>query len=80
MFIKGIVKDGKIQIDVQGILPESTHVLITPIDASQADFDSQNDLESFKAKILEIANLPSMSPDDGFSGADHDKILYHDAE
>ena len=26
--------------------------------------------------LLEIARMPSRSPNDGFSGADHDKVLY----
>ena len=26
--------------------------------------------------LAEIASMPSQSPDDGFSGADHDEILY----
>ena len=28
------------------------------------------------AALAEIAAMPAQSPDDGFSGADHDKILY----
>jgi predicted DNA-binding antitoxin AbrB/MazE fold protein len=26
--------------------------------------------------LLEIASMPLQGPDDGFSGADHDKVLY----
>jgi predicted DNA-binding antitoxin AbrB/MazE fold protein len=32
------------------------------------------------AALSAIANLPQESPDDGFSGADHDDILYPKAE
>jgi predicted DNA-binding antitoxin AbrB/MazE fold protein len=28
------------------------------------------------AALAEIAAMPAQSPDDGFSGADHDKLLY----
>jgi len=28
------------------------------------------------AALAEIAGMPSQSPDDGFSGADHDDLLY----
>ncbi len=80
MVIKGTVQDGQIRINVSGILPEGSSVLVTPIESSKLDIGSEYDLEAAKAKIREIIDLPSLSADDGFSGIDHDKILYGNAE
>ena len=80
MVIRGTVQDGLIRINVKGVLPEGTSVLITPIEVPQSDNESKYDLKAAKAKIREVIELPSLSPEDGFSGVDHDKILYGDAE
>jgi predicted DNA-binding antitoxin AbrB/MazE fold protein len=42
-------------------------------------FDADQPLappQSIVATLAEIAAMPSQSPDDGFSGADHDDLLY----
>jgi hypothetical protein len=80
MVIRGTVQDGLIRINVQGILPEGSNVLVTLIEAPQTDFGSTYNLNAAKAKIREVIQLPSLGPEDGFSGVDHDKILYGDAE
>ncbi len=80
MVIRGTVQDGLIRINVKGILPEGSSVLVTPIETTQADFGSIYDLKAAKAKIREVIDLPSLGPDDGFKGSDHDKILYGDTE
>ncbi len=80
MVIRGTVQDGLIRINVKGVLPEGTSVLITPIEVPQSDNESKYDLKAAKAKIREVIELPSLSSEDGFSGVDHDKILYGDAE
>ena len=36
--------------------------------------------EVTRRALLEIASLPLEGPDDGFSGADHDKVLYGDSD
>ena len=37
-------------------------------------------LDNATAALLEIANLPLEGTDDGFSGADHDEVLYPKVE
>ena len=80
MVIKGIVQDGLIRIDVRGILPDGSNVLVTPLALPQTEVESTYDLKAAKAKLREIIDLPSLGPLDSFSGADHDKVLYGDAE
>jgi hypothetical protein len=80
MIIRGTVQDGLIRINVRGILPEGSSVLVTPIEAPQTKFESTYDLKAAKAKIREVIDLPSVGPNDGFSCVDHDKILYGDTE
>ena len=80
MVIRGTVQDGQIRINVSGLLPEGSSVLVTPIEALPKNVESQYDLKAAKAKLREIIELPSLSPDDGFSGADHDRILYGGSE
>ena len=36
--------------------------------------------EAFRKALAEIAALPLEGPRDGFSGADHDKVLYGDVD
>ena len=76
MVIKGIVENGQVRIDVQGILPEGTPVLVTPIVTTTAPTMDATSVQQAKASLREIMDLPSESPDDGFSGADHDQLLY----
>ena len=46
MVIRGTVQDGLIRINVRGILPEGSSVLVTPIEALQKDFESSYDLKA----------------------------------
>ncbi|HZK82870.1 MAG TPA: antitoxin family protein [Humisphaera sp.] len=52
-------------------LEEGTHVVLT--------IETEAPLrppQRLVASLAEIAAMPAQSPEDGFSGADHDKILY----
>lgn len=80
MVIKGIVQDGLIRIDVRGILPEGSSVLVTPVGLPQPELESAFNLKAAKARLREVIDLPSLGPSDNFSGADHDTLLYGDAE
>lgn len=80
MVIKGIVQDGLIRIDVRGVLPEGSSVLVIPVETNQPVLESAYDLKAAKVKFSEIIALPSMGPSDSFSGADHDKLLYGEAQ
>ena len=76
MVIKGTVHNGQIQIE-NTILPEGTQVLITPVQTAGAGGEQDQDLGSLKDAICRIASLACESTsDDGFSGAEHDRILY----
>lgn len=66
-------------------LPEGTPVVVqleTPIPSPSEKSDelSPEDLARQQARIAEflekMAAIPEEGPDDGFSGRDHDKILY----
>jgi hypothetical protein len=76
MVIKGIVHNGQIQIE-NSALPDGTQVLITPIHTANAKVSPDQDWDGLKANIKRIASLKCENrDDDGFSGADHDKVLY----
>jgi hypothetical protein len=59
-------------------LPEGTQVLITPVESPFGKTMKEGSLEQLKQEVHRIASLASESDidDDGFSGADHDKLLY----
>jgi hypothetical protein len=58
-------------------LPEGTQVLITPVESPFGKTMKEDSLEQFKQEVHRIASLASESDThDGFSGADHDKLLY----
>lgn len=77
MVIKGTVHNGMIRFE-NSELPEGTHVLITPLESPIAKVVKEDSLEQLKQEVHRIASLASESDivDDGFSGADHDKLLY----
>lgn len=54
-------------------LEEGQRVELT---VSTPDDDDARRHEALIAGLNEIAALPLESPNDGFSGADHDKVLY----
>ncbi len=76
MVIRGTVHNGQIEFN-SSLLAEGTQVIITPIQSTNIQDVPKPDLDGFKAEIQRIASLESESNyDDGFTGADHDKILY----
>ncbi len=77
MVIKGTVHNGMIRFE-NSELPEGTQVLITPMEGPIAKVVKEDSLEQLKREVHRIASLASGSDidDDGFSGADHDKLLY----
>ncbi|MCU0709876.1 MAG: hypothetical protein MUF23_16460 [Pirellula sp.] len=76
MVIKGTVHNGQIILE-GSLLPEGTQVLITPIQSSNLEDLQKQDLNGLKAAIHRIASLACENDfNDGFSGADHDKVLY----
>lgn len=76
MVIKGTVHNGLIEIE-NTVLPDGTQVLITPVQRTASGGKNGQDLISLKTAIRRIAALPcENASDDGFSGADHDQVLY----
>lgn len=77
MVIKGTVHNGMIRFE-NSELPEGTQVLITLMEGPIAKVIKEDSLEQLKQEVHRIASLASESDigDDGFSGADHDKLLY----
>ncbi|MDX1929087.1 MAG: hypothetical protein SFV81_21345 [Pirellulaceae bacterium] len=76
MIIKGTVHNGHIKIEETAI-PEGTQVLITPLKSPDLEDLPVHDLTGLKTEIHRIASLAcENSSSDGFSGVDHDKVLY----
>ncbi|XZE36623.1 hypothetical protein SH501x_002205 [Pirellulaceae bacterium SH501] len=76
MVIKGTVHNGQIRFE-SSALPEGTQVLITPIHLATAKVAKEDDMQRLKEEVHRIASLACENDsDDGFSGADHDKLLY----
>ncbi|BDI28631.1 hypothetical protein CCAX7_006820 [Capsulimonas corticalis] len=58
-------------------LAEGTHLKVTWTDPEENNYISPEDRAKTSLEILlSIAAMPMETPDDGFSGADHDRILY----
>jgi hypothetical protein len=76
MVIKGTVHNGQIRFEGSA-LPEGMQVLITPIQSPNTEGLPERDLNGLKAEIHRIASLACENDsNDGFSGKDHDKVLY----
>lgn len=76
MVIKGTVHNGQIKFE-GSTLPEGTQVLITPIQSHHSETSTKPDLNGLKNEIHRIASLTCENDsNDGFSGVDHDKVLY----
>jgi hypothetical protein len=76
MVIKGTVHNGQITFE-SSTLPEGTQVLITPIQSLNTEVLTNPDLIGLKNEIHRIASLACENDsNDGFSGVDHDKVLY----
>ena len=76
MVIKGTVHNGQIRFEGSA-LPEGTQVLITPMKSPNAELLPEHDLTGLKTEIHRIASLACENDsNDGFSGTNHDKVLY----
>jgi predicted DNA-binding antitoxin AbrB/MazE fold protein len=69
--VGAIYKKGIFRLDSPVPLDEGAQVVLT-IETEAPMRPPQR----LVAALAEIAAMPAQSPDDGFSGADHDKILY----
>jgi predicted DNA-binding antitoxin AbrB/MazE fold protein len=58
-------------------IPEGTHVHLHVEEKTEKEPASKMMTQAeFREFFRNLAELPLEGPDDGFSGADHDKILY----
>lgn len=76
MDLRGVVQNGQIKIDVHGSLAEGTEVIVFPIGRNLVQSIDDFDLENAKRELYRVMDLPSQSPDDGFTAVNHDQILY----
>ncbi len=78
MVIRGRVENGVIVVDGDVSLPEGVEVSVVVPETAHASDDTMNDEERQRigAIIDRIAALPIEGPDEPFSGADHDEVLY----
>ncbi len=78
MVIRGHVRNGVIVLDDAVSLPEGTQVEV--VVSSQAgdagDAMSSVECQRVMETVARIAEMPLEGPDEPFSGADHDRILY----
>jgi len=78
MVIPGRIENGVVVLKNGTSLPDGTEVSVLVPAALIGLADVMT--EEHRTKLLEaldrIAALPLEGPDDGFSGADHDRILY----
>jgi predicted DNA-binding antitoxin AbrB/MazE fold protein len=80
-FIQAIYEDGIFRPLEPVTLPEHERVSLTVASACSVDERTDDEIQRQREKALgaaleEAAALPIESPSDGFSGADHDSILY----
>jgi predicted DNA-binding antitoxin AbrB/MazE fold protein len=69
--VDAIYEHGKFRPEQPVTLEEGAHVVLT--------IETEVPLrppQGLVASLTEIAAMPSDSPDDGFSGTDHDELLY----
>ncbi|MBI4454793.1 MAG: hypothetical protein HY644_02725 [Acidobacteria bacterium] len=83
MVVRGRVQNGVVVLEDGVKLPDGTRVTVAPIDeldakstSPPAEIMSEQDHRWLIEALDRIASLPIEGPDDGFSGADHDRILY----
>lgn len=78
MVIRGRVQNGVVVLPAGASLPEGVEVTVV-VDAARQPADDPMP-EGERRRVLEImdriAALPDENPDDRFSGADHDQVLY----
>jgi len=80
MVIAGVVKNGEVRIDVQGLIPDGTEVFVRSVSSTPMESPGHFNIERSKAQIRKVIDLPSSSPDDGFSAKDHDRLLYGEGQ
>jgi hypothetical protein len=82
MTLHGKVQNGVVVLDGGACLPEGTPVTVLVVPRALASLPAAEERMSDeeRRRILaimdRIASLPDENPDDTFSGADHDKVLY----
>lgn len=75
MTYRGRIQNGVVVLEAGATIPEQTSVVVipeTPPDEGLVEPSRQQLL----SQIARIATLPLEGSDDGFSGADHDQVLY----
>ncbi len=75
MPLLGHVKNGVVVPDEGFDLPDDTKVWLVPVTEDDAG-DAALRSRKLYDEVCRIAALPLEGPDDGFSGADHDAVLY----
>ena len=75
MPIVGHVKNGVIVPDEVCDLPEDSKVWLVPVAETSALSPAEKSRRLYE-ECQRIAALPMEGDDDGYSGADHDKVLY----
>jgi predicted DNA-binding antitoxin AbrB/MazE fold protein len=80
MEIQGHYEDGVIIPDDGISLPDGTLVTITVrlLHATDEDKMSDEQRKRYLAALSRIDAVPNENPNDTFSGADHDRVLYGD--
>jgi hypothetical protein len=81
MTLHGRISNGVVVLDEAISLPEGTpvEVFVAATHASAPSAPekmSEEERQRVLAILDRIASLPDENPDDTFSGADHDKVLY----
>ena len=75
--VEAVYEAGSLRLVTPLELPEGAHVQVTVTsgeDVSNLPLDNRAKISL--EVLLAIASMPMENPDDGFSGADHDRILY----
>lgn len=84
MIARGRVKNGMVLLEEGRSLPEGAPVIVWPDTSRPAAAETGEDTDRareeehrrFLEAIDRIAALPLEGPQEPFSGADHDKVLY----
>lgn len=83
MIRRGRVQDGVIVPEEGAQLPEGTVVRIVPeetmVPNEAAEVMPAAEKERIRSILDRIASLPMEGPQDMFSGADHDQVLYENS-
>ncbi len=76
--IGAVYERGVLRLDRPIDLPEGSHVEIVVLPTTPQESIEERQFDPTRAArlVAEIAALPSESDPDGFSGEDHDQVLY----